>query len=314
LNETSICRRKGRRFAVCTETFMAMHANWTPPVHPKTTMQFEQIKATCMKSFIFSSLGSVTLETVINAFTGPTIYPRATEIIRQGDKVTNSEPALFVLEKGKLDVFRHKAGQVPPGDLVTVLETSGSAFGEIALMNNCPRTAGVITRTESALWSLDRETFLSCVKGAQVARRFRYEEFLASVEILHGISKEERCRLVEVLQTRSYKRGQVIIRKGDLSDEFFILQEGTAFAILNGQRVREYGPNQYFGELALMYRQPRMADVIAASSPTVLAVLDAEQFKRILGNLQHLLIQKAQDYSAQAVRGHAACPPTFVDE
>jgi cAMP-dependent protein kinase regulator len=302
--EGEMSRRRGRRGAILSESFVA-RADFEPPIHDKTFAQQDQIRNTCVKSFMFSSLDAATLNQVIDAFKGPMRFQRGAEIIRQGDIVHGGEPALYILESGKLDIFRHKPGEPPPGELLTVLETPGRAFGEISLVYNCPRTATVIARTNCALWSIDRDTFNYLVKGAQIENNKRNERFLTSVEILRSISREEIHKLLEVLDTRSYSRGQVIIKKGDLSNEFYMLIEGTAFAILNGQRVREYGSHSYFGELALMYRQPRAADVVAGTTPTVCAVLDAGSFKRILGNLQHLLVERSQNYSTKQVGGAA---------
>ncbi len=41
---------------------------------------------------------------------------------------------------------------------------SGDAFGELALLYNAPRAASIRTKTESVLFSLDRETFNHIVK------------------------------------------------------------------------------------------------------------------------------------------------------
>jgi len=303
--EGEICRLKGRRRAVFAEGFDSP-INWRPPVYIKTAIQIEEIKATIRSSFMFSALDQATFDTVVAAFKGPHTYDRGSEIIRQGEMVQSGEPALFILLSGKLDVFRHKPDQDPPGDFVTVLETAGRAFGEVSLVYNCPRTASVVARQDSQLWSIDRDTFNWCVKSSQVSRTARQEQFLSTVEILRHVSKEERHKLVEVMQMRSFKRGQVIIRKGDLSSEFYIMQEGTAFAILNGQRVKEYGASSYFGELALMYRQPRAADVVSGSEHTTLAVLDAGSFKRLLGNLQQLLIERAHNYLTKSTLGGPA--------
>ena len=54
----------------------------------------------------------------------------------------------------------------------------GEAFGELALLYNCPRAATITANSDSKLWSLDRKTFNHIVKDAAANKREKFEEFL----------------------------------------------------------------------------------------------------------------------------------------
>ena len=57
-------------------------------------------------------------------------------------------------------------------------------IGELSLLYNAPRAATIIAKTDSTLFSLDRQTFNHIVKDAASKKREKYEAFLAKVEIL----------------------------------------------------------------------------------------------------------------------------------
>jgi cAMP-dependent protein kinase regulator len=106
----------------------------------------------------------------------------------------------------------------------------GEAFGELALLYNAPRAATIIAKDDCLLWSLDRETFNHIVKDASMKKREKYEKFLKSVEIFKSIDAYEINQISDALKTRKVFAGDYIIRKDDIGDEFYILEEGEAYA------------------------------------------------------------------------------------
>ncbi|SEH33475.1 Crp/Fnr family transcriptional regulator [Magnetospirillum fulvum] len=68
-------------------------------------------------------------------------------------------------------------------------------------------------------------------------------------------------------QRRSFSRGTVIFREGDIGNEAYLLHQGTVriFKTVAGRRVTigMVRPFQVFGELSMMDESPRMAGAIA---------------------------------------------------
>eukprot|EP00747_Dinoflagellata_sp_TGD_P097687 gnl/TRDRNA2_/TRDRNA2_167206_c2_seq1.p1 gnl/TRDRNA2_/TRDRNA2_167206_c2~~gnl/TRDRNA2_/TRDRNA2_167206_c2_seq1.p1 ORF type:complete len:547 (+),score=85.23 gnl/TRDRNA2_/TRDRNA2_167206_c2_seq1:106-1746(+) len=219
-------------------------------------------------------------------------------------------PGLFVLEAGVLHVFKRDGKTPDPGQMVFTHDQMGNSFGELALLYNCPRTATVIAAVDSTVWSIDRETFNHLVKGAMIETRRRHEEFLASVELLRSLSDDERSKIADVLVIQEYKKGDYIIKQGEAGNHFYLMEAGAAQAYMNGQLVKSYVPGQYFGELALIKNQPRMADVIADVTPTKVAALDGDSFRRLMGNVLEEMDQLALKYGP-AAKDNAAMSRKF---
>lgn len=61
------------------------------------------------------------------------------------------------------------------------------------------------------------------------------------------------------------------------------------------QEVKQYGPGDYFGELALLRNEPRAANVIAKTKLKVVS-LDRDSFNRLLGPLDDILKRNMNSY------------------
>ena len=135
---------------------------------------------------------------------------------------------LYMVEIGQLSCTKVFPGNTEP----TFLKKfgPGDAFGELALLYNAPRAATITADEDCALWSLDRMTFNQIVKGAQIKKMQKYEEFLASVEILKTMEPYERSKLSEAFKEEEYAAGDYIIKEGEEGNVFYILEEGEAYA------------------------------------------------------------------------------------
>ncbi len=75
---------------------------------------------------------------------------------------------------------------------------------------------------------------------------------------------------------------EVAVREGDPGDRLYIVLDGRLVVSRSGRDVRELGPGDSFGEIALLYGTRRTATVRAVA-PTALVALGREQFLAALG-------------------------------
>merc|ERR1719156_472764 len=90
---------------------------------------------------------------------------------------------------------------------------AGDAFGELALLYNCPRAASVVSRDKCTLWQLDRETFNHIVKDAAQKKREKHEKFLKEVQLLSEMDAYSRSQIADALKEEDFKDGEVIVKE-----------------------------------------------------------------------------------------------------
>ncbi len=86
-----------------------------------------------------------------------------------------------------------------------------------------------------------------------------------------------QAKLVTLMgELKTFPRGQPIIRRGEMGNEMFVLVKGTAdvYVHTNGDKrhVRVHGRGDVFGEMGLIRRRERTADVIAAEEVEAIVV------------------------------------------
>jgi cyclic nucleotide-binding protein len=76
---------------------------------------------------------------------------------------------------------------------------------------------------------------------------------------------------------RRYEQGEIIFRRGDFGDRLYVINKGEVEVIRSDNDEGEMilarlGPNEYFGEMALLSDAPRNATIRAATDLEVLTI------------------------------------------
>jgi CRP/FNR family transcriptional regulator, cyclic AMP receptor protein len=93
---------------------------------------------------------------------------------------------------------------------------------------------------------------------------------LTAIPLFSHLSEAEAKRLAAFASETSIADGQILMKEGDYSTELIAIEEGTADVIQNGSKVASLGPGSLIGEMGLLAREPRNADVIATSPMLVI--------------------------------------------
>ena len=96
--------------------------------------------------------------------------------------------------------------------------------------------------------------------GLPLDRRHAIE----SVPIFAPLSLATKERLASRLTPVQAAAGDCVIQQGDAGDDFYIIASDELDVLLDQRRLK-LGPDDYFGEIALLRNIPRTATVIAAA-------------------------------------------------
>nr|WP_207455550.1 cyclic nucleotide-binding domain-containing protein [Azospirillum sp. SYSU D00513] len=216
--------------------------------------------------------------------------PAGTELIRQGDFGFQA----WMVEAGELEVSL----EGPDGARVLGVAGPGAILGEMALLDNGPRSATVRALTEVTAIEVSRATFRAMVAKCPPLTRYLLESLIAAIRRTYGLDTPERADGAEPVRTvcpadrvayrRLFNHGHVFFRRHD---------EGTAAYLIQSGRVRIeeveggdaiLGPGRVFGELALITDRPRLATAVALEG-TVCELIRKDDFARALAAMPTIL-------------------------
>jgi len=109
---------------------------------------------------------------------------------------------------------------------------------------------------------------------------------VAHVPLFSRLDAPSIAGLVSILKARTVTPGTVIVRKGDRGDAMYFIASGTV-QVVTETGTALLGEGDFFGEMALLYREPRAATVTAQTSCDLL-VLDADDFLRLVDQIPAL--------------------------
>ena len=109
------------------------------------------------------------------------------------------------------------------------------------------------------------------------------EDTLKRVELFADLPDEDLRRLAKLVVQRQYKAGEVVVRENEAGVAFYVVAKGRVEAVRglgtpSEQVVATFGPNEFFGEMALFDNQVRSTS-IRAIEDTECLVLTSWDFR-----------------------------------
>jgi CRP-like cAMP-binding protein len=106
-------------------------------------------------------------------------------------------------------------------------------------------------------------------------------ELLRSVPLFTGMTDAAIDSIGGLAREVDFASGEELVRQGEEGDSFLVIVEGRARVVQNGDTLRELGPGDYLGEIALIDGGPRTATVTAIE-PVRTLVVERSEFRRLI--------------------------------
>ncbi|HUI86366.1 MAG TPA: cyclic nucleotide-binding domain-containing protein [Nitrososphaerales archaeon] len=95
---------------------------------------------------------------------------------------------------------------------------------------------------------------------------------ILSVPLFSSLNKKQAESLVNSGRERSFKAGEKIVNEGDTGIGFYVILGGKVEVRKGGKLLATLGRGQYFGEMSLIDKEGRSADVVAVEATKCLLI------------------------------------------
>ena len=113
---------------------------------------------------------------------------------------------------------------------------------------------------------------------------------LESIPMFAGLSKKEREQVARWADVVDVPAGHALLEEGRFAHEFFVILDGVVEVTKDGVHLRDLGPGDFFGEIALVEHERRTATV-ATTTPLRAIVMHARDFEEMRAELPHVAHQ-----------------------
>lgn len=203
-------------------------------------------------------------------------------VVKQGDVGTT----FFVTHDGQMEVSVNNK--------VVNTMSRGRAFGGLALLYNCPRTASVTSTTASSAWGANGDTFH---KVLQENAKLHYQEnrkFLDSIKLFEHLTVKQKDRVGEAFFVEVFDSGSRVVTEGESATAMYFVKKGKLRVLTSakiqpngkvsgGTEIAQLGLGECFGERGLLYGEER-ASTVVADERCELLVISGELLKEVLGS------------------------------
>jgi len=209
-------------------------------------------------------------------------FQRGDVVVEQGKMGTT----FFVTQKGTL--------QVSVNGQVRNTLALGKAFGGLALLYNCPRTATVTALEDCGVWGANGSMFHKVLQENSQKHYAENRKFLDSIRLFDGLTNKQKDRVGEAFFTEVFEAGSRVVTEGDATTAIYFVKKGELSVnsggtvkangeFMDGKEMSRLGPGDCFGEHAMLTNDLQDQTVVAVGRCECICI-SVKELKEILGN------------------------------
>jgi CRP-like cAMP-binding protein len=230
---------------------------------------------------LFGALPPAALEQLLSVWELREIESDAA-IVREGTEGRDA----FVVVRGRARAERKREGE----RAVLAVLGPGALFGEMALVSDAPRAASVVAEEPVQLLAVSRDALEKLASRSpilgqelgQFCRARMISNLMRHSPLLRAIDPREQGALIARFETRTFKQGEHLLKRGEETRGVFVIASGGVRVVGRDTDEEELliaslGPGDVVGEISLVLRRPATADVIATHQ-TIALELTRDRF------------------------------------
>jgi CRP-like cAMP-binding protein len=110
------------------------------------------------------------------------------------------------------------------------------------------------------------------------------ESALRSIPLFESLPKGARKVVARHAEELDVGEGTELVRQGEFAYEFFVIEEGTADVLRDGERIDQIGPGDFLGEMGIVGMTIRNATVVTTSPARVIVLTERDFLAMKRGN------------------------------
>src|SRR5918998_2633293 len=104
------------------------------------------------------------------------------------------------------------------------------------------------------------------------------ESTLRKIALFESLPADARRTIAQHAEELDVPAGNELARQGDFAYEFFVIEDGAADVLRDGEKIAELGPGDFLGEMGIVGRVVRNASVVT-TAPSRVIVMSEQDFR-----------------------------------